>query len=98
MKTTVWTCCTSLVLRVMSEAVPKRLISTCENVSTLPKMAPRTSRPKPIATLAPQYTAMMAAALRSRVTPTMTKPVRMMKSVSPVAMPWSMISAFRSGR
>ena len=35
MKTTSWTCWTSFVLRVMSEAGPKRLTSTCENVSTL---------------------------------------------------------------
>ncbi len=28
MKMTIWTCCTSFVLRVMSEAVPKWLIST----------------------------------------------------------------------
>ena len=30
MNTTVWTCCTSLVLRVMSDAGPKWLISTWE--------------------------------------------------------------------
>ena len=35
MKTTVWTCWTSFVLRVISDAGPKWLTSTCENVSTL---------------------------------------------------------------
>ncbi len=54
MKTTVWTCWTSLVLRVMSDGAPIRLTSTCENVSTLVKMALRTSRPKPIAMRADQ--------------------------------------------
>ena len=34
MNTTVWTCCTSLVLRVMSEGDPNRATSTCEKVST----------------------------------------------------------------
>ncbi len=46
MNTTVWTCWTSLVLRVMSDAGPNWLTSTCENVSTDSKMAARTSRPK----------------------------------------------------
>ncbi len=54
MNTTVWTCWTSLVLRVMSEAGPNLLTSTWEKLSTLPKMAARTSRPNPIATRAPQ--------------------------------------------
>ena len=35
MNTTVWTCWTSFVLRVISDAGPKWLTSTCENVSTL---------------------------------------------------------------
>ena len=54
MNTTVWTCWTSLVLRVISDAGPNWLTSTCENVSTLVKIALRTSRPKPIATWAPK--------------------------------------------
>ena len=37
MNTTIWTCWTSFVLRVMSDAVPKRFTSTCENVSTSPE-------------------------------------------------------------
>ena len=48
-RTTVWTWRTSLVLRVISEAGPKWLTSTWLNVSTLLKIALRTSRPKPIA-------------------------------------------------
>ena len=46
---TCWTCCTSFVLRVMSVAVPKRLMSAWLNDSTLRKTALRTSRPKPMA-------------------------------------------------
>ena len=38
-KTTVWTCWTSFVLRVISDAGPNRLTSTWENVSTLAKIA-----------------------------------------------------------
>ncbi len=54
MNTTVWTCWTSLVLRVMSDAGPNLLTSTCEKLSTASKMTARTSRPKPMATCAPQ--------------------------------------------
>ena len=52
MKTTCWTCCTSLVLRVMSDAGPKRLTSTWPKVSTIPKTALRTSRANPFAIVA----------------------------------------------
>jgi hypothetical protein len=48
-KMTCWTCWTSFVLRVISDAAPNLLTSTWLNVSTLVKMAERTSRPKPIA-------------------------------------------------
>ena len=54
MRTTVWTCWTSFVLRVISEAAPKWFTSTCENACTCPKMAARRSRPKAIDTLAAQ--------------------------------------------
>ena len=43
-----WICCTSLVLRVISEGVPNRFISRAEKSWTLPKTAPRRSRPTPI--------------------------------------------------
>ena len=54
MNTTIWTCWTSFVLRVISDAGPKWLTSTWEKLSTLRKIALRTSRPKPIAIRAPQ--------------------------------------------
>ena len=52
--TVIWTCWTSLVLRVMSDGVPKWLSSACEKLSTLRKMAPRTSRPKAMPVFDPQ--------------------------------------------
>ena len=52
--TTIWTCWTSLVLRVMSDGVPNWLTSVCENVSTLRKMAARTSRPNAIDVFEPK--------------------------------------------
>ena len=76
--TSVWTCWTSFVLRVISEAAPKVLTSTCEKVSTFVKMALRTSRPKPIATRAPKKTASTDAMARMTVTPSIRAPVRMM--------------------
>ena len=51
--TTIWTCCTSLVVRVISDGAPKRFTSACEKLSTRRKSAPRTSRPKLIETREP---------------------------------------------
>ena len=47
--TSICTCCTSLVLRVISDGAPNRFTSRAENPPTRWKIAPRTSRPKPIA-------------------------------------------------
>ena len=44
-RTTIWTCWTSFVLRVMSDGVPNRSSSACEKLSTFRKIEPRTSRP-----------------------------------------------------
>ncbi len=78
MNTIVWTCWTSFVLRVMSDAGPKWLTSTWLKLSTLRKIALRTSRPNPIAVLAPQYTARMEATPSTSVTRSMKPPVLMM--------------------
>ena len=43
------TCCTSLVLRVMSEPAPKPVTSRSENPETRSKMSSRMSRPSFIA-------------------------------------------------
>ena len=78
MNTTVWTCWTSLVLRVMSDGAPKWLTSTWENVSTVEKTARRTSRPNPIATRAPMNTAATEATPRTAVTTSIRAPTRRM--------------------
>ncbi len=54
MSTTVWTCCTSLVVRVMRDGAPKRATSRLEKVPTRAKTAARTSRPTPMAVRAPK--------------------------------------------
>ena len=45
----IWTCWTSLVLRVISDGAPNVFISRSANVSTWPKMRARMSRPTDIA-------------------------------------------------
>ena len=52
--TTICTCCTSLVVRVMSDGAPKRLTSACENLCTRRNSAPRVSRPSAIEVLEPK--------------------------------------------
>ena len=96
--TSCWTCWTSLVLRVISDGAPKRLSSTWPYDWTLRKMPLRTSRPKPMATLALKNTAMIAAIISTNVTASMNPPVCRMYAVSPLATPLLMISAFSSGR
>ena len=54
MSTSICTCCTSLVVRVMSEGAPNRLTSRSEKVPTCANTAPRKSRPRAIATRAPK--------------------------------------------
>jgi hypothetical protein len=52
--TSICTCCTSFVVRVISEGAPKEAISRAENAPTWEKSPPRTSRPKAIAVRAPK--------------------------------------------
>ncbi len=51
--TSICTCCTSLVVRVMSDGAPNRPTSRAENSPTCAKIAPRRSRPYAIAARAP---------------------------------------------
>ena len=51
--TSICTCWTSLVLRVISDGAPKRLNSRAENSPTWWNTAARTSAPNPMATRAP---------------------------------------------
>ncbi len=52
--TSICTCCTSLVLRVISDGAPNCATSRAENSPTRWKIAARRSRPKLIAALAPK--------------------------------------------
>ena len=96
--TSIWTCWTSLVLRVINDGAPNDDTSRSENSETRSKTAWRRSRPRAIAAFAPKYTAAMAQRICTRVIPSMTMPTRRMYSVSPTATPWSMMSALRVGR
>ncbi len=77
-RTSCWTCWTSLVERVMRLGGPNRVTSCSENSATRVKMAPRTSRPSAIAAFAPKYTAAMVQAICSRVTMSIMPPMRRM--------------------
>ena len=52
--TTICTCCTSFVVRVISVGAPNVATSCAENVCTCPNSRLRTSRPNAIAVLAPK--------------------------------------------
>ncbi|MNW56401.1 hypothetical protein D3C74_341130 [compost metagenome] len=78
MSTTIWTCWTSFVVRVMSDGAPSTPISCAENDWTRVKSPLRTSRPNDMATLAPKYTATIAQITCPRLIASMTPPVRMM--------------------
>lgn len=51
--TSIWTCWTSLVVRVISEGAPKEFSSRAEKLCTRSKTAARMSRPIAIAVRAP---------------------------------------------
>ena len=76
--TTICTCCTSLVARVISEWVPKRFSSIWEKLSTRRNSAERRSRPEAMELRAARRTLMIAASPVSRVTPSITAPTTMM--------------------
>ena len=78
MKTTVWTCWTSLVLRVMSDGGPEAVDLDLRERLDRRKTARRTSRPKPIATRAPMKTAVTDATPRTAVTTSIIAPTRRM--------------------
>ena len=74
-RTSICTCCTSLVLRVMSDGAPKALTSWLEKEPTCAKMPARRSRPKPIAVRAPNHTAPTVQAICRTETRSMRTPV-----------------------
>ena len=76
--TSICTCWTSLVSRVIRLGAPKSWTSRCENEPTRWKIAARTSRPKPIAERAPNHTAATEQSTCTNATASITPPVRMM--------------------
>jgi len=76
--TSICTCCTSLVLRVISDGAPKCCTSRVENAPTRWNRAPRTSRPKPIAVRAPNHTALTEQTIWTSETASMIAPTRTM--------------------
>ena len=96
--TSCWTCWTSLVDRVIRLGAPNFVTSCSENSPTREKMAPRRSRPAPMAAFAPKYTAITAQTICSSVIPSIRPPRLRMTPVSPLATPSSMMSAFSVGR
>ena len=77
-RTSICTCCTSLVVRVIRDGAPKALTSRAEKVPTRWKTAARTSLPKPSAVRAPNHTAATVAATCTSVTTSITMPTRRM--------------------
>ncbi len=76
--TSICTCWTSLVSRVMSEGAPKCCTSRAENVPTRRKIAARRSRPKDIAVRAANHTAATAHSAWRTDTASITVPRSMM--------------------
>ncbi|CAB4852301.1 unannotated protein [freshwater metagenome] len=77
-RTSICTCWTSLVVRVMSEGAPNRVISRAENEPTRWKTEARTSRPKAIELRAPYQTAAIVHTTCTKVTASMTAPIHRM--------------------
>ena len=96
--TSICTCWTSLVSRVISDGAPKCWTSRAENDPTRWKISARTSRPKPIAVRAANHTATTEHSACTSEIASISAPRSMMKSVSPVTTPLSMISALMLGR
>ncbi len=76
--TSICTCCTSLVVRVISDGAPNCPTSRCEKPTTRWNSALRRSRPAPIASFDPKYTATTAQTTWTRVMPSITMPVDQM--------------------
>lgn len=74
MSTSICTCCTSLVSRVMSDGAPKCCTSRAEKDPTRPKIAARRSRPKPIALRAENHTAAIEQTTCTRETASISPP------------------------
>ena len=76
--TSICTCCTSLVIRVMSDGAPNWPTSRAEKSVTRWNSDARRSRPKLMATLPPKYTAAMAKVIWISEKASISAPVRRM--------------------
>ena len=76
--TSICTCWTSLVSRVISEGAPNCCTSRAENVPTRWKIAARRSRPKPIALRAENQTAITEQTICTSETASISPPWRTM--------------------
>ena len=74
--TSICTCWTSLVLRVISDPTPKAVISRSQKPLTRSKTSPRRSRPMLIAARAARYVAATEHTPWARLTPSMNTPTR----------------------
>ena len=78
MRTSICTCCTSFVMRVMSDGGPNWFTSRLEKSFTWWKRSRRVSLPKPMAALEPTFTAATEKTSWTRDAATMTAPIRQM--------------------
>ena len=79
MSTSICTCCTSLVMRVISDGAPSRSTSWVEKPVTLVEQVATARRDRtPLRSWHPKYTAPTAKTTWITVTPNMTAPVRQM--------------------
>ena len=74
--TSICTCWTSFVERVMSDAAPKRVTSCSENMPTWLTTASRRSRPTLMAVREPKYTATIAHRICANEMRSITAPIR----------------------
>lgn len=96
-RTTIWTWVMSLVVRVMSDAVPSLSNSRREKRSTREKTFSRRSRPKPVEVLEDRYPAPMAQAIPMKATRSIRPPVSRIYRVSPAGIPTSTMFAMSVG-
>ena len=87
----------SLVVRVMSEAVEKSLISEMLKLRTWRKKSARTSRAKALPMRAESRPERKAPTAVSKAKPTIIKPVCQTKSRSPATIPSLTMSAISAG-
>ena len=96
--TSICTCWTSLVVRVIRDGAPNSCTSRVENVPTRWNSAARMSRPKAMAVREPSRTASTEHTICTNEIASIAPPSSQIRPVSPVAMPSSMMSALRLGR